>query len=215
MNNPVMKDLVGLKVAPTQQSTGHAARSYPTVSHAMTRKKSAGLTLPELIVNLAIISVLTATTVPAVSKTIQTFKITGAARSIASQLTLSRMRAASSFTQGEVSFNTSNGSFQIKLFNKTTNAFAPDSTGMQYLIPGITFGYGSITTPAGTQTSIAQSTQIIFNSRGIPVDNTGAPTGAYAIYLKNQVGQYYAVTVSVNSAIYIWRYNGSGWNQVV
>lgn len=163
---------------------------------------------------MAMVLVLTAVTVPTVSTTLQTYKMMGAARMIAGELTLARMRAAASFTQGEVSFSTSAGTFQIQLYDKTTNAFAAEG-GTQYLISGITFGYGTISTPAGTQTTIAQSTQIIFNSRGIPVDNTGAPTGTYAIYLTNGVKQYYAVSVAVNSAIYIWRYNGSGWTQVI
>jgi hypothetical protein len=72
------------------------------------------------------------------------------------------------------------------------------------------FGYGSLTTPAGTQASISQSSVIAFNSRGIPLDSTGNPTGNDAIYLNNGNGVYYAVTVSSSGRVSVWQLNGSG-----
>lgn len=169
-----------------------------------------GSTLVELLVNLAIISVLTATTLPSVTGVVANYKLQGAARTIAGELTLAKMRASATFTHAEVTTNTATGTFQLQLYDKGTNAYVPEG-GTQYLPQGTSFSYGSITAPAGTQTTIAQSTAIIFNSRGVPIDNTGAPTGTYAVYMTNGKGMYFAVTEAVNGGVDIWRYSGSGW----
>ena len=44
----------------------------------------------------------------------------------------------------------------------------------------------------------------MFNSRGIPVDATGAPTAVDALYLTDGTAVY-GVTVSATSAIVLWR----------
>jgi Tfp pilus assembly protein FimT len=172
-----------------------------------------GSTLIELAVNVAIIGVLTATTLPSVTTMVSVYRLQGAARTMAGELTLAKLRASALFTQAEVSSSTASGTFQLQIYNKTTAAFTTEG-GTQYLPQGISFSYGTITAAAGTQTTISQSTHIIFNSRGIPIDNTGAPTGTYAIYLKdNTKGMYFAVTESVNGKVDVWRYSGSGWVQ--
>ena len=96
------------------------------------------------------------------------------------------------------------------LYNNTSSSYVNEG-GTQNLSSGNSFSYGSISTPAGSQSPIAQSTAIIFNSRGIPVDAGGSPTGNYAIYLSSGTGLYYAVTVSVTGTSNIWVYSGGAW----
>ncbi|MBI2817935.1 MAG: prepilin-type N-terminal cleavage/methylation domain-containing protein [Acidobacteria bacterium] len=187
----------------------HVTSTQPLQQHRG-RRSQRGSTLIELMINLAIISVLTATTLPSVSGFVATYKLQGAARMMAGELTLAKMRAAASFTQAQVTTDIGAGTFELQLYDKAAAVFVTEG-GPQYLPQGMSFSYGAIETPAGTQTTIEQSTAIIFNSRGIPIDNTGAPTANYALYITNGSGMYFAITEAVNGTVYIWRYNGSGW----
>lgn len=177
--------------------------------------KQRGVSLVELVAATAISLIMASFSLTSVNSTIQSYRIAGDARTIASQITLARMRAAADFTQGRLTISTGSATHQVELYNKTTGQFVVEN-GTHNLSPGVTFGYGSITTPAGSQSPISQSTHILFNSRGIPVDNSGSPTGSYAIYLTNGSNQYYAVTVSVSSMLSIWHWNNSSaWVRVL
>jgi len=78
----------------------------------------------------------------------------------------------------------------------------------QYLPSQVFFGYGSIlTTPSGTQTTIAQTTTVLFNSRGIAIDTTSFnPTSNDVIYLYDKSNHYYAVSVSAGGKQTMWVY---------
>jgi Tfp pilus assembly protein FimT len=99
----------------------------------------------------------------------------------------------------------------------------PPST--YYLSSGVTYGFGSLASPpANTQGTIGQAAQcqtdaqtvsksagstansvcIVFNSRGIPVDNTLAPTSTDAVYVTDQ-NAVYGVTVLSTGLIQTWR----------
>jgi hypothetical protein len=99
--------------------------------------------------------------------------------------------------------------------------------GSTTLSTGVTFGFGSIASaPPNSQTVIAQSTAcvtaagaaiantacILFNSRGIPVDpsgaapNVGAPTGSDALYLTDGTAVF-AMTLSATGQSKMYRTN--------
>jgi type II secretory pathway pseudopilin PulG len=86
------------------------------------------------------------------------------------------------------------------------------------LAQGDTFGFGTLTTgptpgqPAPTQAAtcldnsnaaLANTACVIFNSRGIPIDNTGSPVGTGAFYLTNGT-VVDGVTVSATGSIQAW-----------
>ena len=55
-----------------------------------------------------------------------------------------------------------------------------------------------------TGTAIANTSCVLFNSRGTPIDNNGASLGNNAIYLTN--GQaVYGVTVSATGMLRMWQ----------
>jgi Tfp pilus assembly protein FimT len=178
------------------------------------RQSQSGRSMIEMLVVAALILVIAAIALPSFANMMRTYKLRGDARGIAAQLALVRIRAASDFAQGELSFNTSAGTYQLALCPAPCSGTWTNEGGTVYLSAGNSFGYGSIAAAAGTQSSISQSTNIIFNSRGIPVDTTGAPTSNYAIYLTDGQGGYVAVTVDASSRIRIWSYGGSSWIQV-
>jgi prepilin-type N-terminal cleavage/methylation domain-containing protein len=192
-------------------------------------KKTHGFSLIELMVVAAIFIVLMAIAVPQMTNFLGTYKISGAAREIAGQISLARMTAAANFTQAELVVNTAAGTYQVQTCTTKNTATGGCTTWTlvgttattagytQSLPSGVSFGYGSITTPAGSQTTIAQTTTILFNSRGIAVDTVAYnPTTQDAIYLSSisKPIQYYAVTVSAGGKPTLWLYTGSAWTEM-
>jgi len=175
---------------------------------------SRGFSFLELLFALGIMAVLLAVALPSLVGANRTFRLEGSARAISHQLALARMRAASQFTKSRLTANLTAGSYQIEVctVKGATNCttFTAEG-GAQFLSTSVSFGLGALTTPAGTQTSIAQDSSIIFNSRGIPVDDAGAPTGESVLYLTNGAGAFYAVSVSASGGIGVWRYTGTAW----
>jgi prepilin-type N-terminal cleavage/methylation domain-containing protein len=93
--------------------------------------------------------------------------------------------------------------------------------GTTSLSSTVSFGYGPITSaPPNTQTTIDQAANcqttdatpvdiantacVIFNSRGIPVDNTGSPTGNDAVYVTDG-SAVYGITVAATGFIRTWQ----------
>ncbi|HEX4785159.1 MAG TPA: prepilin-type N-terminal cleavage/methylation domain-containing protein [Candidatus Sulfotelmatobacter sp.] len=181
-----------------------------------------GFSLIELMIVVAITMVILAISIPSLSAALQSFEAGGDARGIAGQLSLARLRAAANFTQARVNFNLAGGTYQLEVCTPQTGYTCESTTnpptwtidgGVHQLSAKTAFGFGSLTTPAGTQTTITQTNFIVFNSRGIPVDATNTATGSDAIYLNNQGGTYYAITVSPSSRINVWQLTGSTWHQ--
>lgn len=105
---------------------------------------------------------------------------------------------------------------------------APSGPGVLPLSQGDTYGFGTLTQgPTPGQTTIGQATQcldntataiastacIVFNSRGIPVDNANAPIATGAFYVTNGT-VVNGVTVSATGSIQAWSSSAStaGWH---
>jgi len=191
-----------------------------TLSRRRCQRRQHGFSLIELMAVLVVTLVLFAMALPSVMNVVRSYRLSGEARNISGQLALARMRAAAEFTQARLNVNVAANSYQIQMCT-TKNAASGGCTtftaegGTQYLSSGITFAFGTISTPAGTQTTIAETTPILFNSRGIPIDATSlTPTANSALYLTNGNGQWCAVTVSASGKVTIWQYAGSSWAKV-
>ena len=152
----------------------------------------------------------------------------GDARDLTDLLMLGKMRAAANFTHARIYADLSGQSFHLETWNKTLNMWVTEG-GVNPLATGNTFGYGSLgTPPSGTQTSIGQAPPcqaltggngtigstacVVFNSRGIPVDSTGAPTANDALYLTDTTSVY-GVTVAATGSFRLWRTDAgtAGW----
>ena len=173
-----------------------------------------GFSMVDLAIVLTIVALIAVIAIPIFTKTMSALRASSDARNLASQLALTKMRAASGFTRSRLNCDTSARSCQPEICTSkgtsTCNTFSADG-GPVLLSDGSSFGFGSITTPAGTQSTIQNTNQILFNSRSIPVDSTGAPTSDYALYVTNSVGEVYAVTVSATGRIAAWRYRNGSW----
>ena len=179
------------------------------------RKFEAGFSLVELAIVVTIILLILSLALPTVISSMRAFRASADARGIAAQLALTKMRAANRFTQARLNCDTATNSCRVETCTSkgasTCNTFTAEGETIR-LSQGSSFSFGSITAPAGSQTSIQNTTQILFNSRSIPVDSSGAVTGNYALYVMNPAGNQYAVTVYASGRVAVWRYNSGTWN---
>lgn len=177
--------------------------------------KADGFSMVELMVGLALSMVVAAIAIPSAQNLVRTYRLQGDTNAISSQLSMAKMRAAANFANGQLTFDTGAKTYQTKLCTggcSTASNWASDGPQLK-LSPGISFSYGSISAAAQPQSSLAQTSPVIFNSRGYPVDSGGAATSNNAIYVTD--GQSYrAITVYADGKIAIWRYQSSGWTAV-
>ena len=174
-----------------------------------------GFSTIDMVIVVVVLMLIASIAIPQILGSMRAYRAMSDARSIASLLALTKMRAANSFSQARLNCDTAARNCQVQVCTtkgaSTCTTFTSEGSTIN-LSTGVSFGFGSITSAAGAQSSIANSSQILFNSRGIPVDNAGAPTANYATYLRNNDGDNYAVSVYSNGRIAVWRYGSSSWN---
>jgi prepilin-type N-terminal cleavage/methylation domain-containing protein len=173
------------------------------------RPSDRGFSMLELLIVMVVIVVVAAIGIPSLRNTMASYRGSAAVQGIAAQLAVGKMRAAAQFTRSRITLDTGTNTYRREIYDKTTSMYQLEG-GIQGLGNSVSFGYGGISAPAGGQTTIAQSTEIIFNSRGIPVDTAGVPVSTYAVYLNNDE-RFYAVTINSVGQIATWKYSGSGW----
>ena len=183
-----------------------------------------GFSLLEMIFVLGISIVLAAIAAPMMGNALGYYRLSGDAKSLSNTVALTKMRAASDFTQARLFVDLTSG-YHIETFRKTPaplGAWVAEG-GTTNLTGSDRFGFGAVAAaPAGTQAVITQgvtgfvackdvagavignSVCILFNSRGIPVDTTGAPTGAGALYVTDGASVY-GITISATGNILTWQ----------
>ena len=170
---------------------------------------------------VGIIGVISAIAVPMMANALGFFHLDGDARSLKNAVSTTRMQAAANFSETRLFLDYPTSGYHLE--TKASNA-APwvAQGGTTYLSSnGETYAFGPVATPPpNTQAAIAQAAPclnnasppapmantscLVFNSRGIPIDATGAPTGGNALYLTD--GQtVYGLTVSATSSIQLWK----------
>ena len=176
----------------------------------------------ELLIVVGLTGVIAAIAVPMMSNTLGDYRLRGDAHSLSNAVSLTKLRSAADFTQARLYVDTSARSFQVQTFKKTP---APGSWvtegGVTYLSQNVNFGFGVVgTPPPNSQPTIGLATAclndsgaaigntacIVFNSRGIPIDNNTTPTGGDAVYVTDS-SAVYGVTLSVTGLITLWRTN--------
>jgi len=184
-------------------------------------KDSRGFSLVELLMVVAIMGVLAAITVPMSGNTIRYLKLSGDARELSNATAVAKMRAAAKFTQSRLYVDIGGRAFYVQTLDKATDTWSTEG-GATSLSGTVIFGFGPIADPPpNTQTTIGQAPAcvnivssvptpvantacIIFNSRGIPVDNTGSPTGLDAVYVTDG-SAVYGITVAATGFIRTWQ----------
>jgi hypothetical protein len=180
------------------------------------------------VLELSVVAVVTlvviGTSLPTVVSVVRSYRATGDANNISSQLVQARMRAASGSTRARLRFGLGAQTYQIEIYNKATGEYQAEG-GLFQLSGGNAYGFGEVPVPAGTQAAIGQADActdaggnpmpqtacISFNSRGISVDSSGAVTSNAAIYLTDGSGGYFSVTASPSGRLSTWRYQAPSW----
>jgi hypothetical protein len=186
----------------------------------------AGFSLIELFIVMVLTMIIAAFAVPKTSTLFGNMRISGDARGIANMTAVAKMRAAADFTRARLAVNLATRSYRVERWNKTP---APGSWQAEadwtLLSSGVNFGTGGMAAaPPNTQGAIGQapaclddagaaigaSACIVFNSRGIPIDNLLTPTSLDAVYLTGP-GAVYGVTVAATGQIRVWKTNVGAW----
>ena len=171
----------------------------------------------ELMTVVAVIGVASAVTVPITARAVGDLRLRGDAHAVANSVALAKMRATSSFSKARMFVDLSTDTFFIQVWNKTEETWENEG-GTVSTSDGVTFGYGGLDeAPPNTQTTINQSPLcdddagepiaetacVTFNSRGIPVDNAGAPTGNNALYITDGTAVY-VTTLTATPLVRLW-----------
>ena len=200
-----------------------------------------GFTLIEMLIALLVGTSLVAMTIPVLLKLERNFRSAGDARTLNGEISLAKLRAASDFTKSRVYANTSAGTVTVQVWCKavagnctTANTWSTEG-GTATLATGDSFGYGTISSPpSNTQTAIGQASAcqtdaqttantagnvsntacIIFNSRGVPINNAGSPNGEGALYVTDG-SSVYGATISASGLVKQWRTDAgtTNWKQ--
>ena len=164
-----------------------------------------------------LIGVISVISLPSVFRTTEDQRLKGDGRAIAQMVGVAKMRAASKFSRARLFVDLDSNTFGLQYWDKTLNDWVTEG-GMTLLSRDVTFGFGGLDAPPpNTQPAIGQSVActdaggnaigntacIVFNSRGIPIDNVGAPLGDNAIYVTNGVGVF-ATTLTATPLIRLW-----------
>lgn len=183
-------------------------------------RSARGYSLVEILLVVGLIGVVSAIAVPMMGNTMKFFRVSGDARSAANSIQLAKMRAASVFGRVRLYADLSTNTFHLETFDKTTSKWVVDG-GTTHLSLGVAFGFGAVATPpVNTQPAIAQAPLcqsnavppvdiantacIIFNSRGTPIDSTGAPSSIGALYMTDGTAVY-GITLSATGFVRSWR----------
>jgi Tfp pilus assembly protein FimT len=190
-----------------------------------------GFGLVDLLVVITMLGIVAGMALPMMDSTSRGFRLKGDAQALANMVSLAKMRAASVYSRTRLRANLTNNSFRLELWvptnaaDKTVGSWVVDG-GEKQLSAGVTFGVASRTTPpTNTQNVLGQSPActaadslsdnpvadtacIVFNSRGIPVDTNGDPTGGNALYITDGTAVY-GTTITATPLVRQWWANAS------
>jgi prepilin-type N-terminal cleavage/methylation domain-containing protein len=175
-------------------------------------KEDKGFSLIELAVVIAVIAIMAAVTVPTISQTMRNLKSRTDARSIATALTVAKLKATSQFTRYQVRFSLSQNRWILEKFNKNTGEF--ESDGAETTLSKedsdyrVAFQTSSSSAPTGFSTT--SSDLIRFNSRGVPINIAGVAIADSAVYLQDP-DNLYVVTVSLSGKVQLWQKRSGTW----
>jgi type II secretory pathway pseudopilin PulG len=180
-------------------------------------KREEGFSLVDLLAAMLLIGVVSAMALPVTAGSLAAQRFRGDAQGVSNLVGLVKMRGAALATRARLFADLSSNSYSMQIWDKAGETWVVEG-GTRTTSPDVRFGFGTLAAPPpNTQVAIgfapacldddgaaiANTSCIVFNSRGIPVDNLGAPTGGNALYLTAATGVY-AITVTATPLIRFW-----------
>ncbi len=199
------------------------------IRHAMStlrhRTGDGGFTMLELAVVMAVGMIIAGIAIPYVNASLGYMKLSGVARGVSNSTAAVKMRSAAKFTRARLYVNRTNNSFHLEILDTSGAPPLPlagghwtGDGGTTYLPTGVTFGWGTVATPPpntqaaigqaaactdDTNTPIANTACIMFNSRGIPIKTNLNPEDQDALYVTDGTNVY-GVTILATGFIATW-----------
>jgi prepilin-type N-terminal cleavage/methylation domain-containing protein len=182
-----------------------------------------GFSMMEMVVVLAVMGTIAAIAMPVITRALASMRLNGAIRSISNATAATKTKAGAQFTRARLYLDRGANSYHIETYVPGavpgTGNWVVDG-GTTFLPVNVTFNFNPVgTPPANTQLlinhapacldnntpplPIANTSCVVFNSRGIPIDNGGGPTTADAVYISDGTAVL-AVTVSATGLIGVW-----------
>jgi prepilin-type N-terminal cleavage/methylation domain-containing protein len=180
-----------------------------------------GFSLLEMVIAVAITLILASFAVSNLLTFKAGYDYNTAARELAAVTQKARGAATSTDTRYRISVDLANGQYQMDACTtpnrpaKTCTAWtiAPDP-GLIVLPPGVTLTTSGISSPPpGFGTSVTQAQYVVFNSRGIQIDDSGNPVDARCVYLQGKLKPPVAVCTSLSGRTGVYRLTGTVWNE--
>jgi len=171
-----------------------------------------GYSLLETTVVLAIGLVLMMVSIQALRSAAGAARVQGDALTVSRHLYMAKLRAGSDFTRSRLSIDTVANTYAVEILDRATSTWVAD-VGPVLLGPGVAFGSGAVATPLPGLPDLTPQHPIIFNSRGMPVDSTGVPTGLYAVYLTDG-SRVFAIRVSLGGRPTTLEFRGGAWSEI-
>jgi len=181
----------------------------------------AGYSLMEIMLVVALTGVITAIAIPMMGNQLGFYRLSGDARSISNSMALAKMRAASVFGRVRVRFDLPGRNYHLETWNSATNTWDPVAgNGTTYLSQGVNFNWLPVTiAPPSTQAVIKEAaickdpagndipntSCVIFNSRGIPIDSSATPQPLVDAMYITDGSAVYGVTVSATGMVRTWK----------
>ena len=187
----------------------------------------------ELLVVVLVMAIVTAIAIPQALTAVKGYRLHSDASAVAAQLNVTRFRATSQNTPYRLNIDTSTtpntfamerlcGSTPVSTDSNCSAAYQPRTNGIEGGQQTVSYGDSFTTSNPGGTTSYpstitggAAATVFYFNTRGMPVNNTGNPlsNGGSVIYVTSRINLTDAVVVSVGGriAVYQWNPSASTW----
>ena len=171
---------------------------------------------------MAVVVTTAAFVLPFTRTTLNAMNLNNDARNLSSATQMGKMRAAASFTHARVYVDLGAGTFHVERWRPNPAAWVLEGATRR-LSTTVSFGFAGIAAPPpNTQGVIGQAAPclnaasqpisgtacIVFNSRGVPVDDTNTPTPAGALYIGDG-SVVFGVTASAGGMVQVWRTNVS------
>ena len=176
-----------------------------------------GFSLVDLLAAMLLVGIVSAMALPLTANSLAAQRFRGDGQGVANVVGLVKMRGAALATRARLFVDLSSNSYSMQVWDKTAETWVVEG-GTRTTSPDVRFGFGTLAAPPpNTQVAIgfapacldddgaaiADTSCIVFNSRGIPVDSLGAPIGGNAVYLSSATGVY-AITVTATPLIRFW-----------